>query len=88
MEIKLHSSFKQSYKKRIKQNPKLVRQVGERIALFQKNPSHSLLKNHQLRGDKKDFRSFSITGDIRIVYKSVNDTEVMFLDIGTHNQVY
>ncbi len=37
---------------------------------------------------KIELRAFSVTGDIRIVYFEINDESVLFLDIGTHNQVY
>jgi len=47
-----------------------------------------LLQDHRLSGAKKDLRAFSITGDIHIVYLPISDIEVIFMDIGSHNQVY
>lgn len=46
------------------------------------------LKNHPLKGKKKDYKAFSITGDYRITYKLISKSKVIFVDIGTHNQVY
>ncbi|MFH1392555.1 MAG: type II toxin-antitoxin system mRNA interferase toxin, RelE/StbE family [bacterium] len=88
MIIELHPRFKKYYKKRIVHNAKLVKQTKKRIALFQSNPHCPLLKNHSLSGKKTDLRAFSITGNIRIVYFPVSKNHVLFLDIGTHNQVY
>lgn len=88
MKIKLHPRFAKSYKLRIKPNSKLVQQTYERINLFRINPSLPLLRDHGLTGTKKSLRSFSITGDIRIVYLPVSQDEIIFLDIGSHNQVY
>lgn len=88
MKIELHPDFKKLYKIRIARNVKLVKQTAERIALFQKDPTNPLLKEHSLKGKKHSFRSFSITGDIRIVYFQVSKNHVIFFDIGTHNQVY
>ena len=88
MKIKLYQGFKKSYKKRIIPNSKLIFQTDKRINLFKSDPKNSLLKDHGLTGAKKGLRAFSITGDIRIVYLPVSDMEVIFIDIGSHNQVY
>ena len=88
MKIERHLSFKKAYRKRVAHNEKLVAQTLERIALFQKNPKHPLLKDHGLTGSKRQHRSFCITGDIRIIYYPTSQDHVIFLDIGTHNQVY
>lgn len=88
MTIERTQSFKKAYKKRIASNSKLVHAVIQRIRLFDENPFHPLLHNHPLTGSLQGFRSFSITGDFRIIYQPMNETKVRFLDIGTHNQVY
>lgn len=88
MKVKFHARFKKVYKTRIAFNKELIQQTIERITLFKNNPKNPLLKDHGLSGAKKDLRAFSITGDIRIVYLPVSEDEVIFLDIGSHNQVY
>ena len=88
MIITPHPKFKKAYQKRIKPNPKLIRQTSKRIKLFQENPDHPLLKDHALKGSKLGLRAFSVTGDIRIIYKFKSANTAIFLDIGTHNQVY
>lgn len=88
MKIKLHRLFEKSYRNRIQPNEKLVLQTDQRIDLFKINSQNSVLKDHALTGAKKDLRSFSVTGDIRIVYLPVSEAEVVFMDIGSHNQVY
>lgn len=88
MIIQLHPKFKTFYKKRIAFSSKLVSKADERIKLFKENPQNPILKDHALTGKRKDLRSFSITGDIRIVYQPIGKDNVLFLDIGTHNQVY
>lgn len=87
MIIERHPHFKRNYKKRIFHDNNLRKKTDERLRLFQQNPSSPLLGDHSLTGDMKGFRSFSITGDIRIVYYLKDDT-VWLYDIGTHNQVY
>lgn len=88
IKVELSPRFKKAYKKRINENKKLQVQVEERIDCFRINPKHPLLRDHELKGDFRKLRSFSITGDIRIVYQVLTVDYVRFLDIGTHNQVY
>lgn len=83
-----HNKFKKSYKKRIARYESLIRQLDERLKLFEINPAEPVLKDHALKGNFKGLRAFSITGDIRIIYKKITDDLIMFYDIGTHNQVY
>lgn len=88
MKIERHPNFKKSYKKRIVNNPQLVKKTEERLTLFKSDPANPTLKDHQLTGVRNEFRSFSITGDIRVIYFPVSKDHVILLDIGTHNQVY
>jgi len=88
MNIRLYPRFEKSYKNRVASNKKLVYQTEERIALFQSNHKNPILRDHPLTGAKRRLRAFSITGDIRIVYLPISKDEVIFLDIGSHNQVY
>lgn len=88
MKITLDSSYIKSFKKRIRNNAKLALKTRERIKLFVQNSKNPIIKDHQLTGAMKDHRAFWITGDIRIIYFPVSKDEVLFIDIGTHNQVY
>jgi addiction module RelE/StbE family toxin len=87
MKIKYHKDFLKNYKKRIKPYPKLSSQFAKQLNKFINNPKDSLLRDHKLIGKKKNFRAFSVTGDIRVVY-IINDDEIWLYDIGSHNQVY
>ena len=87
MQIKYHKQFSKNFKKRIASNPKLITQFRTRLNLFIENPNDSLLKEHKLIGKLSTYRAFSITGNIRVVYKIVNN-DLWFYDIGTHDQVY
>lgn len=80
-------TFKKHYALRIANNAKLNRKFEERVTLFINNPRSRLLNGHALQGSKLGLRAFSVTGDVRVVYKQYEDTCV-FLDVGSHNQVY
>ncbi len=88
MIIKLHLHFKKSYKKRIKGHPNLEKKFKQRVSLFTNNPNHPTLKNHKLTGSLREYMSFSITGDIRVIYFELSADTFIFYDIGSHNQVY
>ncbi|OIP87456.1 hypothetical protein AUK05_01215 [Candidatus Shapirobacteria bacterium CG2_30_35_20] len=72
----------------MKQNKKLKFQLEKRIELFKLDRNNSLLKDHDLVGREQGQRSFSITGDIRVIYFFETDDIVWFVDVGSHNQVY
>lgn len=86
-EITYTKTFSKNYKKITRSNPNLKIRIEKRISLFIKNKTHPTLRNHQLKGVMKDYRAFSITGDVRILFKEYEDL-IIFTDIGTHNQVY
>lgn len=87
MKISRHRRFRKNFKLRIVNNPKLVKKFEERLNLFIVDPKNPLLKDHQLTGKMNIYRSFSLTGDIRVVYK-IEGKAIELYDIGTHNQVY
>lgn len=87
MKLEYYQKFIKHFRKRIEPNPNLFKRFEERVQIFLSNPNDPILKDHQLKGDKANFRAFSITGDIRVVYHKGEDY-IYFIDIGTHNQVY
>ncbi len=86
--IRKHPTFTKHFCTRILPSPKLLKRFEERFGSFCINPQNPLLFDHPLKGDKTGKRSFSVSGDIRVVYQGSIDTEIILLDIGTHNQVY
>ncbi len=87
MEIKHDKQFKKNLKLRILPNPKLYNKFKTRVKLFILDPADPILKDHQLTRDKENYRAFSISSDIRVVYYQGNNY-IYFIDIGTHEQVY
>lgn len=59
------------------------------IGLFQIDPTNRILENHALQGKLLGRRAIKVTGDVRIVFREIDDYMlVILLDVGTHNQVY
>ena len=85
--LKHTKKFIKNFRKRIANNAKLQSQFQERSKLFLQDPQNPLLKNHKLSGARKYLNSFSVTGDIRVLYYEKEEV-IYFVDIGTHNHVY
>ena len=81
------NDFKKSLKKRIEPSPALKGAFLSRLEVFRTHPQDPILRCHKLTGALKGMEAFSITGDVRVIYRRQGDN-AYFLDIGTHNQVY
>lgn len=63
--------------------------VQETLATFFEEPLHISLKNHKLSGAFLGMRSISAAQDLRILYQEERGhTVIIFIDVGTHDQVY
>ena len=89
MEVSFSSSFKKSFKKRVKSTESEL-DFWLRIDLFITDPFNLKLKTHKLSGKLKDLWSFSLDYDLRVVFYFTNDKpkKAVLVDIGTHDQVY
>ena len=87
MQVKYHRRFIKNYCRRVVSNRKLVIRFEQRLSLRLNDPENVVLRDHQLVGKKSQYRSFSIAGDIRVVYILEKDA-ILLYDIGSHNQVY
>ncbi len=87
MRIAYHKNFIKNFKKRFGNNHTFKEKYRQRVKLLLVDPSSPVLRVHSLVGEKISLKAFSITGDVRVVYQKLGD-EIIFLDIGTHNQVY
>ena len=86
MQIRYHKRFEKHYQKL---SDELKNKVQQKIAVFSQNPLDRQLKNHALTGKLFGKRAFSVTGDMRVIFEEFEDyTLVLFVDVGTHNQVY
>ena len=77
--------FKKSFKKKDKF---IQKKVLERIRLFREDSFNVLLDNHKLKGEYDGSSSINITGDFRAIFKYIKEDTVVFLDIGTHTELY
>ena len=61
-----------------------------RLELFIGEPFAPQLKTHKLSGKLKDLWSFSVDYDLRVIFYFTDDNpkKAVFVDIGTHKEVY
>lgn len=85
--IKRDKTFEKHFKQRISQNKKLREQFKKRLTLFIAGNLGYPLHDHALTGKLAGKRAFSIAGDVRVIYVELEDS-IIFLDVGSHTQVY
>jgi addiction module RelE/StbE family toxin len=85
MKLEYHRSF-------LKQFRKLDRKTREKfkkqIRIFEKDPFRKPLNNHSLKGKYLGYHSINITGDMRAIFKITEKGECVFLEIGSHSELY
>ena len=89
MEISFSESFKKAFSKKLK-NTALEEEFWLRVSLFIDEPFNSKLKTHKLSGKLKGLWSFSLDYNLRVVFffTSERPKKAVFIDIGSHDEVY
>ena len=85
--IARHKQFKKHFDQRIAPNKKLLIRFYERVEMFLLGERGYPLNDHALTGPQFGQRAFSLDGDLRVIYLETDEAYI-FLDIGSHNQVY
>jgi mRNA-degrading endonuclease YafQ of YafQ-DinJ toxin-antitoxin module len=87
MNVTREKGFDKNFKKRIAPHPKLVALFNTRLKMLLAGHTGSPINNHHLGKSMAGYRSFSLAGDLRVIYW-MKDGEMVLVDIGSHNQVY
>lgn len=85
MKVHFHKNFKKSFKK-LKSGEK--KNFKKRLKVFLEDEFSPLLNNHPLKGKYKGYRSINVTGDFRAVYKRISSQKAIFVEIGSHSELY
>lgn len=86
--VSFSSSFKRAFKKRIKGQQPKEDLFMQKLEVFVNDPFHPQLRTHKLSGTLKDLWSFSIEYDLRVIFHFTDANNVVFENIGSHNEVY
>lgn len=77
--------FVKKLKKKTKNNLGLKAKISKQIKLLFQDIKHPSLKVHKLKGKRQQDYSFWVEGDLRIVFKIIDNT-IIFIDIITHDE--
>jgi addiction module RelE/StbE family toxin len=88
IEITFSSSFKRAFKRRIAGKIEREEKFRSKLEVFKSNPFEASLKTHKLSGKLKDYWSFSLEYNLRIVFYFAENEKVVFVDISSHKEVY
>lgn len=88
MKVDYSSTFQRAYKKRIQGKAELEARFAERLDRFMTNPRDPSLHVHRLSHDMMGLLAFKIDYDCRVVFEYIDSERVLFVDVGTHDQVY
>ena len=88
IKIDFSPSFERAFKRQVRNNRLDQDTFWQRVELFINNPYDPILKTHRLSGKLKSMWAFSLGYDLRVVFYFQTTQNVVFVDIGTHNEVY
>lgn len=80
---KIHytSRFIKDFKNLSKEKQRLATKKEE---IFRKNCFDPRLKTHKLTGQLKNYWAFSITHSDRVLFRFINEKEIIFYKMGSH----
>lgn len=88
LEVSFSSLFRRAFRKRIKGNVDLEARFWQKLEQFTGDPFDPSLKTHKLSGKLKELWSFSVDYDARVLFYFTEDGNAVFVDIGSHDEVY
>lgn len=88
VQVSFSSAFRRAFKKRIKGNVDLEQRYWQKLEQFISDPFEQSLRTHKLSGKLNELWSFSIDYDERVIFYFTDDGDAVFVDIGSHDEVY
>jgi len=85
MQIYTSSHFRRRYKKL---NKEIKKRAQEREKVFVANIFDPRIETHKLHGKLKEQWSYSIGYDHRIAFIFLENGDVLYVDVGTHDELY
>jgi len=77
------------FERRYRGLPAAIQKKAERREkLFRENPFHPSLRTEKLKPKEKEYWSFRIDNEYRILFRFANGNKIVFLTCGHHNWVY
>jgi len=75
------SQFLKSYKRL---SISIKKKAKEKDKIFRQNPFTPILRTHKLKGKLKNYWSYSVDENHRVLFRFINKDKVIYFNIGTH----
>lgn len=85
MKAYFHKTFDDQFKKLPAKQKAKIKKV---LTVFLENSEQPTLRNHPLKGEWSTYRSISAGGDLRLHYRTIDESTVLFVAVGSHSQLY
>lgn len=83
------ASYRKKEKAFLKRHPEIQSRYYKTLLLLEANPQHPSLRLHALKGRLQGLHSASISMQYRIMLElEIREQEILFVDIGSHGQIY
>lgn len=69
-------------------NQKQITQTKTRLSAWVADPNTRQLHDHALTGQWINHRSINVGGDLRLIYRYINNNEILVVMVGSHAQLY
>ena len=74
------------FEKQFEKLPKNLQKISvKKILLFENNSFHPSLNTHKLKGPLSGYWSFYVTKKYRVLFRFLENNEVIYYDIDTHD---
>jgi len=84
MRLRMSSRFLRRAKKLREPHATMLRAALRRFAA---DPADPLLRVHKLKGELRDYWSFTVDDDLRVLFRWEGD-EAFLVNLGSHDEVY
>ena len=88
IKVSYSPSFKRSYKRKVVPGSEREARFRSKTGVFMNDPFDSALRTHKLSGKLKEYWSFSVEYDLRGIFYFADAENAVFVDLGTHMEVY
>jgi mRNA-degrading endonuclease YafQ of YafQ-DinJ toxin-antitoxin module len=88
IKVAFDPSFRRAFKRKIDGNPERKRHFRNKHRKLHSHPFDRSLRTHRLSGKLKDYWSFSVEYDLRVIFYFAEKDRAVFIDIGSPREVY
>lgn len=73
------------FKKAFKRLPNIIKKKAKlRDEMFRENPFSQNFQTHKLKGKLKDYWSYSVDNNYRVLFRFLGEDSAIYFNIGTH----